>query len=142
MTTRHDRASRTQVVGCWRLNGITRGKVRNVADVACVRTHLMPARTHRLIRVFARYEPTNDPIANANLCRADLARALDVAIYRDAAATQRMARFNSDRKRPNRRTKFVTLNCWNWAIHWLPSVKQRAQALPAAESATSGSTLQ
>ena len=122
MTKGHGRTIFAVVVGCWRLNGITRGKVRNVADVACVRTHLMPARTHQLIRVFARYEPTTDPIAKANLGRADLARARDVAIYRDSSATQRMARFNCDRKRPNRRTKVVTLNCWNWSVQWLPSL--------------------
>jgi hypothetical protein len=83
----------------------------------------MPARNHQLIRVFARYEPTTDPIAKANLCRADLARAKDVAIYRDAAATQRMTRFTCDSRRPNRRTKLVTLNCWNWALQWLPSLR-------------------
>lgn len=99
----------------------------------------MPARTHQLIRVFARYEPTTDPIAKANLCRADLARALDVAIYRDAAATQRMARFNSDRKRPNRRNKVVTLNCWKWAIEWMPSLLQSAGCQQAGKLMGAGS---
>lgn len=84
----------------------------------------MPARTQQLIRVFARYEPTTDPVAKANLCRADLARARDVAIYRDAAATQGFARFNCGSKRPTRRTSVVTLNCWNWALHWIPNLRQ------------------
>ena len=74
-----------------------------------------------LIRVFARYEPTTDPIAVSNLGRAEIARARDVAIYRDAAATRCIARFGCDRKRPNVLTKSITLNCWRWAIEWLPS---------------------
>lgn len=94
----------------------------------------MPTSTAQLIRVFARYEPTTDPFAIANLCQADLARARDVAIYRDAAATQRMARFNCDRTKPNRRTKVVTLNCWNWAIKWLPSQQRTVQVPLAAKS--------
>ncbi len=100
----------------------------------------MTARTPQLIRVFARYEPTTDPIAKANLCRADLARARDVAIYRDAAATQAFARFNCDSKRPNRRTSVVTLNCWSWALNWLPAMPQRANSseLPTRRNQATG----
>jgi hypothetical protein len=82
----------------------------------------MSNKSLHLIRVFARYEPTTDPIAISNLGRAELARARDVAIYQDAATTRCIARFGCDRKRPNPLTKSITLNCWRWAIEWLPSL--------------------
>lgn len=79
-----------------------------------------------LHRVYARYEPTTDPIAIKYLPPSELARASDVAIYQDEEATLPLARYGCDRKRPNRRTKVITLNCWRRSLLWMPSLRRKA----------------
>ena len=89
-----------------------------------------------LHRVYARYEPTTDPIAIKYLPPAVLARARDVAIYQDEEATRPLARYGCDRKRPSRRTRVITLNCWTRSIHWMPSLTRKSQL--ASRSPTAG----
>jgi hypothetical protein len=68
-----------------------------------------------LLTVFARREPTTDPVALAHGC----ARKNDTVFYSDALCTQAMARkpwYQSGH--PRRNSREVTLNCWRWQLQW------------------------
>ena len=43
----------------------------------------------------------------------------DVVIYRDREATDRKARYPWHVKRPDRRNRYVTLNCFRYRLEWL-----------------------
>lgn len=43
-----------------------------------------------------------------------------VAIYRDKAATNQFCQFESHlSNKPTRRNKWVTVNCYRWALEWI-----------------------
>ena len=69
-----------------------------------------------LIKIFARREPTVDPVAIQH----GLKQKRDVVFYRDAAATDRFVRWSWYKSPPRRARRTVTLNCWLWAVEWLP----------------------
>lgn len=76
-----------------------------------------------LITVFARREPTHDSACKAlERVRPGSTRKLrDVAIYRDADCTKLMGRFGPDAaSRPHANSRHVMLNCYHWALQWLP----------------------
>jgi hypothetical protein len=48
-------------------------------------------------------------------------RRYGVAVYRDAAATDLFVRFDWHRSdRPNKRRRWLMLNCYRWRLVWLP----------------------
>lgn len=68
-----------------------------------------------LLALYARKEPTTDPIALAH----GLEAKKDVVLYRDLAGTQFVARWSWYlSRRPRRGQKRVTLNCWRWELLW------------------------
>lgn len=84
-----------------------------------------------LLPLFLRFEPTTDPATLESYGRAGLpvpADHRDVVAYRDAACTDRAARWawhRSDRPRKGRRT--VTLNGWQWRPEWRPALKENRE---------------
>lgn len=76
------------------------------------------------LTLFARREPTTDPILRA---MAPKARRSDVQVYRDADATQPVGRFpwNYSNK-PRSKQRRVTLNCARYALQWLAPLSQSA----------------
>ncbi|MGF6440496.1 hypothetical protein [Paraburkholderia youngii] len=76
----------------------------------------------RLIKIFARREPTVDAVAIERGVKGKR----DVVFYRDADATNRIARWSWYLSPPRHGRRTVTLNCWLWAVEWLPD------AIPAA----------
>lgn len=70
-----------------------------------------------LIKVFARREPAIEPMVAARR---------DVVVYLDEACTKLLARFCSGfGYMPTRATKRVTINCWPWALNWIPDLTKR-----------------
>lgn len=72
---------------------------------------------------YMRKERPANPVIN---CGGDLnvsapRRAYDVAIYKDAACTELVARWPWHRAgtRPDRRYRRVMLNCYRWPVVWL-----------------------
>lgn len=85
--------------------------------------------------VYARHEVTNDS-STKDMLRAgnnlkDLPKYKDVVIYADPEGKQPLATFGwwSDRK-PNRRSKSVTLNCCTRPLYWIPDPVAEALADP------------
>jgi hypothetical protein len=77
-----------------------------------------------LITVYARREPTRDTVARK---QAPKNRWLDVVIYRDLACTQLVGVFPWwATKRPTRASRRIMLNCYWWALNWLPDVQASA----------------
>lgn len=74
----------------------------------------------QLLTLFARHEPTTDPICKQYLPPALLTKATDVQLYRDSACTQPAARYRFGMTRPTRSYKTVMHNCWRFALEWLP----------------------
>lgn len=69
-----------------------------------------------LITLFAREEPTCDPVVRDYGPRG----AKDTVFYTDEACTKVYARWSwAVRCRPVRR-RAVTLNCYRWALSWVP----------------------
>lgn len=77
-----------------------------------------------LLPVYARREPTTDrETAELNgICPGTFTGKRDVQIYRDAECTERFARYPWHWKRPDRRNRYVTLNCFRWRLVWLPDL--------------------
>ena len=81
----------------------------------------MPRTTSHLLTLFARYEPTTDPVCKAYLPAAQLKSARDVQLYRDNACTQPAARYGYGMTRPTRSSRTVMHNCFRFALTWLPA---------------------
>ena len=72
----------------------------------------------KLITLYARREPTTDSVL---LKYAPQVRKLDVVIYNDENGTTPKARFSWWHSgKPHKGSKVITLNCWRWALKWLP----------------------
>lgn len=55
----------------------------------------------------------------------------DVQIYSDEKALQPKARFTWwSINKPDRRNKYITLNCYRWRIIWLPDLKRQGLHTP------------
>lgn len=68
------------------------------------------------LAVFARKEATTDSVSLQH----GLAHKKDVVFYKDAACTQLFARKPWHQSgQPRRTSRFVTLNCYNWALNWV-----------------------
>ena len=73
-----------------------------------------------LIAVFARKEPTTDEMAKTFGLRKK-----DTVYYRDRACKQLFARKPWHQSgHPTKATKTVQLNCWAWALQWVPAVEE------------------
>lgn len=73
-----------------------------------------------LLKVYARKEPTTDTVAKAH----GLARKLDTVFYRDEQCTKFMARWPWHLSgAPRKNSSVVTLNCFKWALQWLPAIQ-------------------
>lgn len=70
--------------------------------------------------VYARREPTTDAIA---IKYGGSKKMYDVQVYRDRAMKKPYARFVYGNKKPDRRNKTVTLNCFIWNLIWLEDKK-------------------
>jgi hypothetical protein len=70
--------------------------------------------------LYARREPTTDPLCLKYCPPAQLGALRDVAIYKDPGATKPVARFAPHMTRPDRRNRFVNLNCHRWQLVWMP----------------------
>lgn len=68
-----------------------------------------------MLTVYARKEPTKDHFAVAN----GLHRK-DVVFYNDEACTKRFCHWPWHQSPPRRNRKTVTLNCYLWAVQWVP----------------------
>lgn len=80
-----------------------------------------------LITLFAREEPTNDPVSKM----LGMSKQKDTVIFKDRDCTKVYARWPwhiGRRPTPNGRD-VVTLNCFRWKLEWVPSM---AQAVPNA----------
>jgi hypothetical protein len=71
-----------------------------------------------ILPVYLRREPTTDAL----LISRGMTDRSDVVAYRDPECQNRFARWPWYMKRPDRRNKQVTLNCYQWAAVWLPDV--------------------
>jgi len=72
-----------------------------------------------LIPLYFRREPTTDRTL-LEMC--PKAKRFDVVAYSDPDMTQRKARWPWYYRKPDRRFKRVTLNCWQWQAVWCPDV--------------------
>ena len=71
--------------------------------------------------LFARLEPTTDPVSLAVFPEAERKRLkmMDTAIYADAAMTNRLVLFSWHRSdRPDRRRRMLVLNCACYRLEW------------------------
>lgn len=76
-----------------------------------------------LLPLYARREPTTDAATREvrRLLPGAFAGAMDVQLYRDAAATEPAGRYPHDRSnKPRAGDKTVMLNCCRWRLEWLP----------------------
>lgn len=75
----------------------------------------MSALTNGLLTLFARREPTADPVDKT----LGLAHKKDVVLYSDRECTKRACvipwHFSG---LPRRNSKFVMFNCWRWNLEW------------------------
>ena len=69
--------------------------------------------------VYARQEPTNDSVAIQYLDAKTLATCKDVIIYHDQDCRRFYANFPFFYKRPNRRNRYVTINCFRYKLIWV-----------------------
>lgn len=75
-----------------------------------------------ILTIYARREPTQAPEALAlkKVAPSWVKTMTDIALYKDKECTQPMGRIHPDAsKRPRRNTRFITLNCWPWAVEWI-----------------------
>lgn len=76
-----------------------------------------------LITLYAREEPTTDPIARATTRDFGARLPFDTVLYRDRDATEPKLRWPWHVKgRPVRRL-FAMFNCYRWRLEWLPRVE-------------------
>lgn len=71
-----------------------------------------------ILPIYLRREPTRDPI----VLRYDTERRPDVVAYKDPECRVPVARWPWYFKRPDRRNRHITLNCYQWKAIWLPEV--------------------
>lgn len=77
-----------------------------------------------ILTLYARREPTACILTGSQPAPL-LKRQRDVVIYRDAAATIRAGRFMwASRDKPDRRHRWLTLNCYRWRLVWLPDLEE------------------
>lgn len=69
-----------------------------------------------LLTLYARREPTKDQLAKKYLGP----ESLDVVIAKDPEFQNVIHRYAPDRKRPDRRYRFVNHNCYRFNLKWLP----------------------
>lgn len=70
-----------------------------------------------MLTVYARKEPTTDEVT---LKYAPEQKRFDVQVYKDKAGKMPFARFMWHYKSiPTKRNKYVTINCFKWAIEWI-----------------------
>jgi hypothetical protein len=72
-----------------------------------------------LITIFARKEPTTDPVARKYLAPGYVAKLSDVVFYKDKKCSEPYARWAHHCHPPRKGQKRVTLNCWQWAVEWV-----------------------
>lgn len=74
-----------------------------------------------MLTVYARKEPTTDAQQLKFLFADDreLAKLRDVVIYKDRECTRRYATFRWDSNKPDKRNKYITLNCYQWRLEWV-----------------------
>lgn len=76
-----------------------------------------------MITVYAKREPTTDPILNdptADLMLNHPKGKQDVQIYRDRECKTPFVRFLWWQKsKPDRRYRYITLNCYKWRLRWI-----------------------
>lgn len=69
-----------------------------------------------LITLYARKEPTTDPVSLAH----GLGHRKDTILYEDSACTRPKARFAWFLSQsPRRGQRRVTVNCWAWNLQWV-----------------------
>ena len=69
-----------------------------------------------MLTVFARREPTVDPVAKAHGC----GHKQDTVFYRDAECKDVMARKPWHQSgHPRKNSRQVTLNCYRWQLNWI-----------------------
>lgn len=67
---------------------------------------------NNLLTLYARREPC---------ARSERMLTPDIVIYRDEAMTNVFCRFDAMRSdAPDKRNRYVTLNCYKWRLQWLP----------------------
>lgn len=71
-----------------------------------------------LLSLYLRREPARDPIVQAR----GLNLHQDVVAYKDADGKVPVGRWPWHYRRPDRRNKWVTLNCYRWKAIWLPDL--------------------
>lgn len=69
--------------------------------------------------LYARREPTTDALCLQYCPPAQVESLRDVVLYRDPSATVPVARFAPFRTRPDRRSRYVRINCYRWNLVWL-----------------------
>lgn len=80
-----------------------------------------------LLTLYARKEPTRDELSK----RFKLDKQ-DVVFYKDEACTQFVGRWTWDRSPPRRNRTTVVLNCFKWALKWLPDSPKATSAFAGA----------
>lgn len=69
-----------------------------------------------MLTVYARREPTVDPVAKAHGC----SHKKDTVFYRDAECKDVMARKPWHQSgHPRKNSRQVTLNCYRWQLSWI-----------------------
>jgi hypothetical protein len=71
------------------------------------------------LTLYARHEPTTDPVCLHYCPPAQLPALRDVALYRDPQATKQIARFSAFQTRPARHSRYVRINCYRWNLVWI-----------------------
>jgi hypothetical protein len=71
--------------------------------------------------LYARHEPTNDSVAIRYLDATTLATCKDVIIYHDRDCRHFYANFPFfyNQSKPDRRNRYVTLNCFRYKLVWV-----------------------
>jgi len=77
-----------------------------------------------MISLYARKEPTTCTLTFA---LAHKKRKRDVMIYTDRSATQLKARIAwHEFRKPTRRNRYITYNCYRYRLEWLPDLEAEA----------------
>lgn len=69
--------------------------------------------------LYARREPTTDPVCLRYCPPAQLSALRDVVLYADRAATKPVARYSAMGTKLDRRNRYVNHNCARFALEWL-----------------------
>jgi hypothetical protein len=68
------------------------------------------------LTLYAKRQPCSDPEFRRLWPRS---RATDVVLFREPSCSTPIARFPWWMRRPNRRSRGVTINCYRWRLVWL-----------------------